>query len=369
MTRGRGPLCTAELSPGWIDPGTMARTQTSAPTPAGSNTPTPEEAELLLDLGQMVLDLVGILDPTPLSDGTNALISVGRRDWFGAAISAVSIVPFLGDLAKAGKLGRWASCIERTVALARKNARFAERARPVMKKIADLLGRLPGAVVPASVRPALERIQRQLDNWLGLLPRLSRRTLLRQAKQDWLDAIARMKLPTQPSGKGVLWSKLDGYKHAELLARQDGKVTLEMVLEPTRFAEAYEIAVAELKQELGHTKAVGETIWSDFGRPVWEAVSRKYSETLNGRVTAYVRFESTAVTKEGRLLDKDKVLDMVDKVTDAQGPPIITDELLAIADSMSHNPRITSVELVDVFTGKTRIMDRASVLRGGRFDH
>ena len=60
---------------------------------------------------------------------------------------------------------------------------------------------------------------------------------------------------------------------------------------------------------------------------------------------------------------------MVDKVTDAQGPPIITDELLAIADSMSHNPRITSVELVDVFTGKTRIMDRASVLRGGRFDH
>ena len=67
-----------------------------------------DAAELALDVTQMALDIVGLVDPTPISDGVNGLISLGRSDWLGAGISAVSMIPYVGDAAKLGKLGRYA---------------------------------------------------------------------------------------------------------------------------------------------------------------------------------------------------------------------------------------------------------------------
>jgi hypothetical protein len=61
--------------------------------------------ELLLDFAQMALDLVGVIDPTPISDGTSMVISLGRREYSGAAISGLSMVPFIGDLAKSPRVG------------------------------------------------------------------------------------------------------------------------------------------------------------------------------------------------------------------------------------------------------------------------
>ena len=60
------------------------------------------------DVTQIALDIVGLVDPTPISDGVNGLISLGRGDWLGAGISAVSMIPYVGDAAKLGKLGRYA---------------------------------------------------------------------------------------------------------------------------------------------------------------------------------------------------------------------------------------------------------------------
>ena len=51
------------------------------------------------------LDIIGIFDPTPAADGINAIIYVIEGSWNNAAISAVAIVPYLGDAAKAGKYG------------------------------------------------------------------------------------------------------------------------------------------------------------------------------------------------------------------------------------------------------------------------
>src|SRR6056297_2020620 len=65
---------------------------------------TPEQEEVALDIAQLTLDLVGIFEPTPFADGTNALISIGRGDWMGGGLSGLGIIPYLGDLAKAGKL-------------------------------------------------------------------------------------------------------------------------------------------------------------------------------------------------------------------------------------------------------------------------
>ncbi|MFK8080970.1 MAG: hypothetical protein AB8B97_11850, partial [Granulosicoccus sp.] len=72
---------------------------------------TPGHKELLLDSGQIALDIVGIFDPTGIADGANAGISLLRGDFFGAFISAVSIIPVIGDLAKLGKLGTMAETV------------------------------------------------------------------------------------------------------------------------------------------------------------------------------------------------------------------------------------------------------------------
>lgn len=68
---------------------------------------------LSLDLGQMALDVVGIFEPTPVADLTNAGISLLRGDLLGAGISAAGTIPYVGDAAKLGKLGHWAKTSRR----------------------------------------------------------------------------------------------------------------------------------------------------------------------------------------------------------------------------------------------------------------
>lgn len=68
--------------------------------------------ELYLDLTQSALDIAGIADPTPISDGLSALMSLGRGDFLGAGLSLVSMVPYAGDaLAKTSKGARLAAKI------------------------------------------------------------------------------------------------------------------------------------------------------------------------------------------------------------------------------------------------------------------
>ena len=50
------------------------------------------------------LDIVGIVDPTGVADALNAGLQWKNGDWTGAAISATSLVPFIGDVSKIGKI-------------------------------------------------------------------------------------------------------------------------------------------------------------------------------------------------------------------------------------------------------------------------
>ena len=55
-------------------------------------------------------DLVGVFDPTPVSDCLGALRSAAQGDWVGAALSVVSAVPYAGDMiGKTAKGARAAS--------------------------------------------------------------------------------------------------------------------------------------------------------------------------------------------------------------------------------------------------------------------
>lgn len=50
------------------------------------------------------LDIVGILDPTGIADGTNTALQIKNKDWGGALISAAGLIPYVGDIAKIGKV-------------------------------------------------------------------------------------------------------------------------------------------------------------------------------------------------------------------------------------------------------------------------
>ncbi len=59
----------------------------------------------VLDVLQGGLDVIGVFDPTPIADGINVLISLGRDNAEDAAVSALSLIPYVGDIAKVGKYG------------------------------------------------------------------------------------------------------------------------------------------------------------------------------------------------------------------------------------------------------------------------
>ncbi|HEX5446165.1 MAG TPA: polymorphic toxin-type HINT domain-containing protein [Pirellulales bacterium] len=61
---------------------------------------------IMLDRLQTVLDIVGIFDPSPVTDGANALISLARGNVLDAGINGLGMIPYLGDLAKLGKVGK-----------------------------------------------------------------------------------------------------------------------------------------------------------------------------------------------------------------------------------------------------------------------
>jgi hypothetical protein len=67
------------------------------------NTCAPDAPGVRWDAVQTTLGVAGMADPTPIADGANAVISVARGNYTDAGLSALAIVPYVGDLAKGGK--------------------------------------------------------------------------------------------------------------------------------------------------------------------------------------------------------------------------------------------------------------------------
>jgi hypothetical protein len=126
----------------------------------------PDQRELLLDIGQFTLDIIGIFEPTPIADLTSAVVSLFRSDWTGAAMSTAGAVPYIGDLAKLGKLPKYLGTVERAVQVARTSPRFAAILRPVLEKLLAGLNRIPANTVPAAARGALDRMKLSISDFL-----------------------------------------------------------------------------------------------------------------------------------------------------------------------------------------------------------
>ncbi len=116
---------------------------------------------LRLDIAQLGLDLFGIFDPTPVSDTASAFISLCRGDWFGAAVSVVSILP-AGDVAKVLKLERYLGSLQALVRMAKKDAVLRLGIRDLMRTFKQLLDRLPGE------QAIVRKLRGEVDNFLRL---------------------------------------------------------------------------------------------------------------------------------------------------------------------------------------------------------
>jgi hypothetical protein len=130
-----------------------------------------QKQELALDLVQIGLTLTGIVDPTPISDGLDGLISVFRGDWLGAGISVVSMVPYIGDAAKLGKLGAIGRTVERAVDLAKVDFAYARTIAPALEKIRGALDQIPLDALPAPARQAIEGMKTKIDELAAIGPK------------------------------------------------------------------------------------------------------------------------------------------------------------------------------------------------------
>lgn len=59
-----------------------------------------------LEYTTLTADIVGIFDPTPISDGVGTVLSLAQGDFLGAGLSILGMVPYVGDLGKIGKIAK-----------------------------------------------------------------------------------------------------------------------------------------------------------------------------------------------------------------------------------------------------------------------
>lgn len=289
----------ARLTP--VERGQLAGSTSLAQAPGG-----PSAGTLALDLTQIGLDIVGIFEPTPFADGANTLISLGRGDWLGAGLSVLGVVPYLGDLAKLGKLGKWAKTIANGVELAAKNPAAAKILEPALRKVHDAIKAIPeGALkkLPDDAREAIQGMKKQLDEFFGAAKKklgdipvseLNRSTIL--SKLDTLDVSTKPNTATFYSGRGAR-------EAAEKIAAKEGRITLETTAGGKQ--------LDDMRLFDGTVKDVN----GDAAMEIWGKVSTNYAEQASGRVMAFVngpRPGGVFLTQElPALLNNAKVTDIV----------------------------------------------------------
>lgn len=140
--------------------------QQNLPTPDLTGL-TPEQKELVLDLTQVGLSVVGIFDPTGIADGTDAVVSLGRGDYWGAGISALGIIPYLGDIAKIGKLPKLLKTIEKVVDVAKQSPAFAKVVEPLLKGLKAAIDKLPIDKLPNWAKEPIQSMKNKIDEFFN----------------------------------------------------------------------------------------------------------------------------------------------------------------------------------------------------------
>lgn len=207
----------AQLSP--VDRGRLAGAAGTKPV---------DLAALSLDLGQIALDVVGIFEPTPFADLTNAGISVLRGDGFGAITSAAGALPYVGDLAKLGKLGKWAQTVANAVEATLHNPAARRALEPALKKLGAALNAIPDSVMsklPADAQAKLKGLRAQIDRLASPVAREVGRAVDAAADRlgiapDRLRAV----LDRAPGSRPAVSTYMSAAQQARHLANFDGGI-------------------------------------------------------------------------------------------------------------------------------------------------
>lgn len=177
------PVNSVRLSSGVVLPGRQAdafgrvlddaaqfRPANASEPPNTRSASSVDAGDLALDLTQIALDIVGIFEPTPFADGANTLISIGRGDGWGALMSAAGMIPYVGDAAKLGKLGRWGKTVADAVDLATSSPALARTLSPALRKIKDALDAIPEGTLsklPDDAQATLRSMKSKLDDFFS----------------------------------------------------------------------------------------------------------------------------------------------------------------------------------------------------------
>ncbi|RYU93031.1 DUF6443 domain-containing protein [Emticicia agri] len=78
------------------------------------------------DILQAGLDIVGVFDPTGIADGINAVLSAKSGNYGDAIISGLGVLPYAGDLAKAGKIEKDIKIIDNAIDAVKGEAKLSK---------------------------------------------------------------------------------------------------------------------------------------------------------------------------------------------------------------------------------------------------
>ncbi|OJT27351.1 hypothetical protein BO221_05060 [Archangium sp. Cb G35] len=148
------------------------------------------------ETAKAAVDAAGIVDPTPISDGIGTIMSLAEGDFIGAGLSAISLIPYLGDAV--GKTAKGARALKRLKELADATAKVTKR----LDQLSDKLARR---------REAARRVREAKRESVGSVEECA-------AKGKWGDDV---QLPTTGS-----WKPPNSKGHGTWTS-EDGKYTVE----------------------------------------------------------------------------------------------------------------------------------------------
>lgn len=95
------------------------------------------------DILVAALDIVGIVDPTPIADGLAASIEAKNGNWGNAFLSGLGIVPYVGDIGKVGKIPKHLKTINNAIDAVHGNSKLSQKTQHgyeiFNKKTGDIL--------------------------------------------------------------------------------------------------------------------------------------------------------------------------------------------------------------------------------------
>lgn len=87
------------------------------------------------DILVAALDIVGIVDPTPIADGLAASIEAKNGNWGSALLSGLGVVPYVGDIGKVGKIPKHLKTIENAISTVKQIGPAGDAGATVTKQI------------------------------------------------------------------------------------------------------------------------------------------------------------------------------------------------------------------------------------------